>query len=117
MENSIYFLGVCILVYIAFKLDQSKKTDKPSDPENYSQPNPPKENLRDMVAYPNSVYPRYYTYKGGFANVTKCNDCNSVGLYEDQHIVEPCNACGGKVQEFGAAEFSYKHHQWFKKKA
>jgi len=44
--------------------------------------------------------PSYFGYTGGFANVTVCQDCGSIGLREDQHPVNPCNSCGGKVSEY-----------------
>jgi hypothetical protein len=46
------------------------------------------------------IPPRYYGYKGGFANVTICQDCGSTGLYQDQHPIHPCYFCGGKITNY-----------------
>ena len=41
--------------------------------------------------------PHYYGYRiGSWANCTRCEDCNLVGLYEDCHPANPCHSCGGK---------------------
>ena len=39
-----------------------------------------------------------YPYKE-WCNVTECNHCGRLGKYEDQHIANPCTACGGEVNK------------------
>lgn len=41
----------------------------------------------------------YNGYKGGYASLTYCPECNRVALYEDAHPVVPCSSCGGTVHE------------------
>jgi len=56
--------------------------------------------------------PDYYGYKGGFDNVTECQKCGCVSLYEDAHTVNPCKHCGGKVWKSGAAKWDGKARRW-----
>ena len=44
-----------------------------------------------------------------------CEVCNSIGLYEDQHPVSPCNNCGGEVIESNPGKFDYSVKRWFLK--
>lgn len=38
-------------------------------------------------------------YNKGWASLTKCNKCGTIGMYEDCHPVSPCSLCGGKREE------------------
>ena len=53
--------------------------------------------------------PRYYGYyeykKGGYSKITKCGNCNNIGLYEDCHTVYCCKKCGGRVFDYGGAKW------------
>jgi rubrerythrin len=46
------------------------------------------------------VPPRYYGYRGGYANITICTKCKRTSLYEDTHPANPCPSCGSTVREF-----------------
>lgn len=62
-------------------------------------------------------YPKYHGYKGGFDNVTECDSCGNIALYEDAHPVNPCRHCGGKVIEGKVARFVYPAYSgclWWK---
>ncbi len=59
------------------------------------------------------IYPRYYKYKTGFANTTICEDCLSIGLYEDQHPSNVCINCGGNIIEYKPGKFDYSVNRWF----
>lgn len=47
----------------------------------------------------NNIPPNYYNYKGGFTNLTICEECDTAALYEDRHPVYPCPDCGAKLIE------------------
>lgn len=57
--------------------------------------------------------PKYYRYKGGYDNVTRCEDCNRLGLYEDQHPVNPCIDCGGEIHEYKAMKWDKDTSRWY----
>jgi DNA-directed RNA polymerase subunit RPC12/RpoP len=48
-------------------------------------------------------YSRYY--KNGYANITKCEKCSALSLYEDASTGNPCKHCGGKIVEAGSAKW------------
>lgn len=52
-----------------------------------------------------NLEPKYHGYLGGYDLITKCNDCNMIALYEDQHPAKPCNFCGGIVTPNGAGKW------------
>ena len=64
------------------------------------------------------ISPSAWRYKGGFADITECQDCGSTGFYWDQHPVNPCRSCGGNIREVGAAKWERIDgvYQWVKKK-
>lgn len=49
--------------------------------------------------------PDYYGYDDGFAKTNKCDKCGLIGLYEDLHVVDCCNRCGGNISRYGVGEF------------
>lgn len=55
----------------------------------------------------NHVPPKYHGYKGGFDNVTICEECQRTALYEDQHPVDPCPNCGGKIKDGFIGKYSF----------
>lgn len=61
--------------------------------------------------------PKYYGYGGAFDNITKCSDCNLVGLRQDLHPSGCCPRCGGKILPFGSGYWGTKDNllQWIKK--
>jgi len=59
-----------------------------------------------------NLAPKYLFYKGEFANLTQCNECKGIGLYEDQHPVDPCPNCGGKVKPGLIGRWNYKKQMW-----
>lgn len=61
------------------------------------------------------IYPRHHSYRNGFTKTTMCEVCNSIGLYEDQHPIRPCNNCGGEVIESNPGKFDYSVKRWFLK--
>lgn len=59
-----------------------------------------------------NVVPKYYGYTGGFSNITRCEDCKSTGLYEDQPTANCCKNCGGKINYFGSGKYDEKTKKW-----
>ncbi len=58
----------------------------------------------------NYLYNYIYNYK--WADTTKCDDCNTIGMYEDCHPINPCSECGGNVREHTPMKFNYKIGLW-----
>lgn len=62
--------------------------------------------------------PRYYGYKehykNGFATITRCDSCHCTALREDQHPVNPCSHCGGRVRDAGAGRWIKPTYEIFK---
>lgn len=100
--NFLYFiLGTLIggfIVYFIFKLNENRNRYSDKDIEE-NKPKP-KSLFKKTPIKEGHISPKYYGYKGGFAHVTVCKDCGSTGLREDQHPVNPCHFCGGKISEY-----------------
>ena len=62
------------------------------------------------------VPPKYYAYREGFANTTRCAECGRTGLYEDQHITNPCPDCGGNIRSIAAHIWHKDQKKWLNKK-
>jgi hypothetical protein len=45
------------------------------------------------------------TYNGGFVKVTKCLVCDRIAYCNEAHPYDPCQLCGNKVKEIGAAKW------------
>lgn len=59
------------------------------------------------------IPPRYYGYvPGTFAKVTACVDCQRIALYNDQHPVNACPDCGGKVKELCSGRWEPPIRKW-----
>lgn len=56
--------------------------------------------------------PEYFGYEGGYADLTECSCCKSLGLYEDQHPVNPCRLCGSKVNKGIVGRWENKTKRW-----
>jgi len=48
---------------------------------------------------PPSWYARTQFKEGDWVNVTVCEDCGLRGFRDDQHPVDPCRRCGGRVKQ------------------
>lgn len=46
--------------------------------------------------------PSYVNYAGGFVDVTECKDCGRRGHRRHQPTYNPCERCGGDVDDVGA---------------
>ena len=68
--------------------------------------------VRPNMVRPNHMKPIYSGYKGGWANVNLCIECNTIGLYEDMHEVNPCHRCAGKVVRYGAGKWVEIEGEW-----
>ena len=59
------------------------------------------------------IEPQYYDYTPNtYANTNKCNQCKTVGLYEDLHVTDPCPRCGGIIKQYGACKWDRENNLW-----
>ena len=56
--------------------------------------------------------PSYYGYTGGWADLSECNDCKRIALYEDMHPAECCPNCGGVVVNNKVGVWEESEHRW-----
>jgi len=59
-----------------------------------------------------NVEPRYSAYRGDFSDVTRCIDCQAIGLYEDHTPANCCHYCGGKVSNFASGKWNASEGKW-----
>ena len=112
MENfTIVVLSLLgIIFFVAFIYNfclgifPSRSKSKLFTPDIYS------ENVKEVNKNVTQIAPYYHGYRGGFSSITICNTCGRTALREDQHPVDPCSECGGKILDSGAAKWNGK--QW-----
>lgn len=74
------------------------------------------ETVMGIPIKPHHLRPEYHGYHGGFWQTNKCQNCGTIGLYEDMHTARPCRFCGSKVSPYGPAIWREKDGmmQWSK---
>lgn len=68
--------------------------------------------VQKKVEYRDHHPPQYYGYKGGYDRVTVCEKCKRTGLYNDLHVVNPCERCGGERKESAPKKWDGDLNKW-----
>lgn len=62
------------------------------------------------------IKPTTYFYRTRYnfewADISKCGDCGTIGMYEDLHTVYPCHECGGIRYRATPMKFNYSTRLW-----